>query len=352
MTMYTTRIQRYRLSQIDEESDVSVLDFNGMEEEFQNFNLIDKEHTAQLKDGATSPIYCSTDELVVSAPPQNDVDETTTKEAVKKIADKYDSLERMQSHINRNAIMQQDMDGDGHRADEADRSVVPVVDVFESVPRPEQITDGDIAQVEMFYRSHQSTVTVCQALTNLYFGQAKSDMSGDNWELFRTGIPVVILDSGQGRRRRMLHIVLAEKGTGFTLWRDHIDHLSCYKMVQPNFHTVFMSNDHTRLAGLSFDDAVAANDFLNTIQTLTSDPSDEMLSTGRKKKEKPKKSKGKFKAPKKTDISQPCCFVHVTKLENSENFGSVQASSRPRPPSVIQQLGSNNGVTAVPTDQE
>jgi hypothetical protein len=51
----------------------------------------------------------------------------------------------------------------------------------------------------------------------------------------------------------------------------------------------------------------------------TSDPDDELLklSKGKKKKVKQEKQKTKFKPPKKTEISQPCCFVHVTKLENT-----------------------------------
>merc|ERR1711860_250588 len=78
------------------------------------------------------------------------------------------------------------------------------------------------------------------------------------------------------------------------------------------------STDHTRLAGLSFDDKKGAAEFVKKYLEYTSDPDDELLklSKGKKKKVKPEKAK-KFKPPKNTEISQPCCFVHVTKLENT-----------------------------------
>lgn len=133
-----------------------------------------------------------------------------------------------------------------------------------------------------------------------------------------TGIPVLVLDTGDHHRKRKLQIVLAEKGTGFLLWKDDIDHLSTYKAEHPNFHTMSLSTDHTRLAGLSFDHAASASDFNTTIEKLTSNPDDELMSlskTKHKRQKSEKKKAGKYKAPKKTEISTPCCFVHVTKLE-------------------------------------
>jgi hypothetical protein len=94
-------------------------------------------------------------------------------------------------------------------------------------------------------------------------------------------------------------------------------HLTAYKAPHANFHTLHLSTDHTQIAGLSFDDKKAASEFVKKYLEYTSDPDDELLklSKGKKKKVKQEKQKTKFKPPKKTEISQPCCFVHVTKLD-------------------------------------
>ncbi|XP_062606406.1 uncharacterized protein LOC134268229 [Saccostrea cucullata] len=180
----------------------------------------------------------------------------------------------------------------------------------------EGVTEEDLLQVDMFYRSHKTEVFVCQCLANLYFGKVKGNQ--DQWKFAMTGIPVLVLDTGDHHRNRKLQIVLAEKGTGFLLWKDAIDHLSTYKAEHPNFHTMSLSTDHTRLAGLSFDHSTAASDFHSTIDKLTSNPDDEIMSlskTKHKRRKSEKKKAPKYKPPKKTEISTPCCFVHVTKLE-------------------------------------
>lgn len=180
----------------------------------------------------------------------------------------------------------------------------------------EGISEHDLLQVEMFYRSHKTDVHVCPSLANLYFGKVVGNK--DKWKFAMTGIPVLVLDTGKHQRDRKLHVILAEKGTGFVLWKDKVDQLTAYKAPHANFHTLHLSTDHTRLAGLSFDDKKAAAEFVKKYLEYTSDPDDELLklSKGKKKKVKTEKPK-KFKPPKKTEISQPCCFVHVTKLENS-----------------------------------
>lgn len=178
----------------------------------------------------------------------------------------------------------------------------------------EGITEQDILQVDTFFKSHKTDVNVCNCLANLYFGKVVGGK--DHWKFAMTGIPLLLLDTGEHHRKRRLQIVLAEKGTGFVIWKNAIDHLTGYTAPHSNFHTLHLTTDHTRLAGLSFDDSGAATEFYNALTKITSDPNDELFNISKsKKKKKSQKSKQKFKPPKKTEISQPCCFVHVTKLE-------------------------------------
>lgn len=75
--------------------------------------------------------------------------------------------------------------------------------------------------------------------------------------------------AGESRARtiRQLQIVLAEKGTGFALWRDKIDNLSLYKCPgeEASFQTMYLSYDHREMIGLSFDLEEAAQEFYETV---------------------------------------------------------------------------------------
>ena len=252
----------------------------------------------------------------------------------------------------------------------------------------ESITDEDVNQVDIFYRSHKTDVRVCQSLANLYVSVPKikdraslnlsvspnrdgekplkkkpskksksggdappevqyappprwpepTDIKKDEWEFCKTGIPVLILDSGEHHRDRRLTLVLAERGTGFTLWSDVVNHLTKYSMPHDNFHTLTISTDSTRLVGLSFDDGPAALEFGEAMTSLMADPDDSLLNLSNKKKsktKKDKKAKSKYKPPKKIDISQPCCFVHVTKLEKPDYLNIPQLVFPP-PPSGLE----------------
>lgn len=199
----------------------------------------------------------------------------------------------------------------------------------------QELSDQDLLQVEIFFRSQKTSVYVCPTLADLYLStieistlspankQHPSSRTQTNWQLRHTGIPVLLLDSGESRSRtkRRIQIVLAEKGTGFLLWRDTIDNLTNYKAIDNHFHTMFMSSDHRKMVGLSFSNVSAAREFYDKVETLTSDPANISLSgpnsKAAKKTAAKKKKKGdkKIKLPTKMDISQPCCFQHVTKVD-------------------------------------
>ena len=156
------------------------------------------------------------------------------------------------------------------------------------------LSESETLQIENFFRAHKTYVYVGRCLVNLYFtktdlinGGRSSKPRIHEWELSRTGIPVIIFDKGEtkARDKRQLQICLAERGTGFVLWKDIIDNLSDYSTQHPCFHTLYLSCDHRKMAGLSFDSQLAAQQFSEQIETLTSDPLNIAL-TGPKKSKK------------------------------------------------------------------
>lgn len=110
-----------------------------------------------------------------------------------------------------------------------------------------------------------------------------------------------------------MQILLAERGSCFTLWQDTIDNLSSYREAGPAFHTMCLSSDHSTLVGLSFDCPQAAQQLWDHVERLTSCPENISLSgpgargRGRKSPRKPPKTKP-APLPSKAHISQPCCF--------------------------------------------
>ena len=156
-------------------------------------------------------------------------------------------------------------------------------------------------------------------MANLYTEEGSGKDA--TWNLKFTGVPAILLDLGdtKSRDKRRLQILLAEKESGFELWRDVVDNLTSYKVQEPHFHTLFLSSDHRRKIGLSFNEGQAAMVFHKQLETLTSNPENISLSApGKKKKSKNKEKIPKYKAPKKNDISKPCNFHHVTAVDPTD----------------------------------
>ncbi|KAK8744706.1 hypothetical protein OTU49_000575 [Cherax quadricarinatus] len=210
-------------------------------------------------------------------------------------------------------------------------SLRALTDRREEAEDPLAVTDEDVSRIETFFRGHKTQLWVCRTLANLYIEGGAGATHG-TWELKYTGVPILLLDQGETRSRdkRRLQLILAEKGTGFALWRDVVDNLTSYRAQEPQFHTLYLSSDHRRRMGFSFNDGRAACEFHSHIERLTADPANISLSGPGKKKNKAKEKVSKYKAPKKTDISSPCNFQHVTTVDacDKARFFSLQAFSK------------------------
>lgn len=101
------------------------------------------------------------------------------------------------------------------------------------------------------------------------------------------------------------------------LWKDTIDNLSDYKVSGKAFHTMYSSSDHTQQIGFSFDTIQAAQEMWIHVEKLVSDPENISLSLPGKKKKKEKKLKP-TPLPTKSHISSPCCFQHVTSVDQKD----------------------------------
>ncbi|KAA0198907.1 hypothetical protein HAZT_HAZT004842 [Hyalella azteca] len=200
------------------------------------------------------------------------------------------------------------------------------------------VTNQVVARIETSFRGHKTQVWVCRTMANLY--TEEGDGKNAKWNLKFTGVPVILLDLGEtkSRAKRQLQIILAEKESGFELWKDVVDNLTSYKVQEPHFHTMFLSSDHRRKIGLSYNEGDAAMAFHKQLETLTSDPENISLSApGKKKKLKNKEKLPKYKAPRKNDISMPCNFHHVTSVDPADRIRLYSLQICSKNPNILSQ---------------
>ncbi|GLH16577.1 hypothetical protein R5R35_004413 [Gryllus longicercus] len=252
-----------------------------------------------MKSGSPTNMYASCPHLDDSHDTKHDKEMSLEDKAVHELTAKYDSYQ---------GLMQQ------RRLSSVDGSETASSAGAESTEAAGQVSDHERMQVEIFFRSLKTQVFVCGSLANLYVGSTASE--GD-WELKHTGIPVLILDSGEARSRdkRRIQILLAERGTCFTLWRDTIDNLTSYRVAGHAFHTMHLSSDHSCLIGFSFDSVSAAAEMWNHVEKLTSSPENISLSVPGRRNRKPRRAPKPQPLPNKSNISQPCCFQHITSVD-------------------------------------
>ncbi|OUC42590.1 hypothetical protein D917_02816 [Trichinella nativa] len=263
-----------------------------------------------------------------------------------------------------------------------------------------ELPEEEIFKVELMYSSRTSQAFVCPCLANLYVYKKFSTTSkstptsttltskllaesrNDSWDLFVTGIPVLVLDSNQSPTQEttsvvQLQIRVAEYGTGFTLWKHNLSSFSRYAnlffvnffyhlhalykhttnmspfnyfltvekniyafsycAVDSSFHTMFIGTEggYQTTVGISFDHSPSARKFYQQLRILQSSISrNGGSSTTVTRLYLPSSQDSSMSmtsgsiirsmpAPGKQTISAPCCFRHITSLRPSDLATSV-----------------------------
>ena len=178
------------------------------------------------------------------------------------------------------------------------------------------------------YSSYKTTCYISSSLVNLYTSTPSSP-----WTLCYTGVPTLLLNYGGSRARtqRGVHLVLAERGTGFALWKDRLDNLSCYTadMGDKLFHSLHYSKDHMVRVGLSWEQEKDAALFLDCVEDLTSSPENLGLSGPKTRLRVTGKRRDKVD---KVEISRPCGFRHNVSIsmEDRDTFHSMRLNINPK----------------------
>lgn len=184
----------------------------------------------------------------------------------------------------------------------------------------------NLMRIELFYRSQEASVYVCRCLADLFVGTSVGE---DSCPVVHqhTGVPVWLLNSGEGVRCRELLLVVAERETGFPLWQDKINYLSNYDEVSPGVHSLHVSGSLRKTVRLHMFCQRSAAEFLARFHEIAADPNDDLWKisskdatkkkSGQTKKVKKKTSSSRRKRSRlsKASISQPCNFVHISRVD-------------------------------------
>ena len=141
------------------------------------------------------------------------------------------------------------------------------------------LSNAELFQIDLFYRSRKTLVHVCPCPALLYFARAGA-ASSSSWRFAAAGVPVIVADTLRLVVGPRLHVVLAERGTGFELWRYGLTGAQQYVVGEDDrdgggaaFHTLSLPSGD--VAGLCFDDDASADEFHRQLLKL-----DDLYSTG------------------------------------------------------------------------
>ena len=194
------------------------------------------------------------------------------------------------------------------------------------------VTATDRLRIEMFYRSFETQVYVCSCLADLFVGALQSR---DRWAHVHTGVPVWVLNSGLGRRRRELVLAVAERATGLPLWQDRITYLSNYSQADegdPNdnaSHVLRSSSNLSSAIRVAMFNRRSAAAFLDRFHRFTANPVDDLWKIGDYRRDRVEPAWGwpwcrrrrpgslgePVAAAPKDSISQPCYVILVSRTD-------------------------------------
>jgi len=254
-----------------------------------------------------------------------------------------------------------------------DLACPPEVDVVDESARGVSATDR--LRIELFYRSRETDVYVCSCLADLFVGALGPGGAAGRWVHVHTGVPVWLLDSGRGRRRRQLTVAIAERRTGLPLWHDRITYLSNYAPADDQgddaaSHVLRPSSNLSGAVRIGMFNRRSAAAFLERFHRFTADPVDDLwkISDARgdadgggggwpwcRRRRRPCASggDGDDRPASKDSISQPCHVVLVSRTDvRHANFRAAFAhllppsSSSSSPPAAASPAAATDSLAA------
>ena len=175
-----------------------------------------------------------------------------------------------------------------------------------------KVKDKELFKIKLALSSLTNSVVICPVIATLY---TQSTADNETWNCCKRGAPGLILTCNSDREVVSCQLCIADPDSGFAIWRESLLSISEYKASQKNFHTFKLLSDgngiDNTMAGIRFPTDESASIFLrDVLENIPKEgvqPDSPMTKAQRKQSKKIKKS----------EISQPCMFKHVTSINSA-----------------------------------
>lgn len=210
-----------------------------------------------------------------------------------------------------------------------------------------RVKDHELFKIKLALSSLTNTVVVCPYIATLYT-QSPSDI--ETWTCCKRGAPGLIVSHNEEKEIIGCQICITDPDSGFAVWRETLFENSGYKASQKNFHTfnLLSSGDDNTMAGIRFPSDESACIFLRDV--LENIPKEDNTRPESPATPLSKSAKRLSKKIKKSEISSPCMFQHVTSINNRPRDRSKSTINNNSKDKISKHSGSGSSLDAPDSD--
>ncbi|CAF3455329.1 unnamed protein product [Rotaria sp. Silwood1] len=181
-----------------------------------------------------------------------------------------------------------------------------------------RLNEKDVLKIAAFYKSIGTLVHVAHSIATLYTSDFDAMANLKDWKKLYTGVPIWLFNTGMNpKRARCIRLVISELGSSFTLWDTIVNGASDVRLPKAR-HITLKSLETGTILALKFDDANATDEFHQYFVKLSCDPRNaDLFDVFNTKRSRPVFILHKRKI-KKSAISKPSQFNHITKVDEHD----------------------------------
>ncbi|CAF3639688.1 unnamed protein product [Rotaria sp. Silwood1] len=181
-----------------------------------------------------------------------------------------------------------------------------------------RLNERDVLKIASFYQSIGTLVYVARSIATLYTSDFDAMANLRDWKKLYTGVPIWLFNTGMNpKRARNIRLIISELGSSFTLWDTVVNGASDVRLPKPR-HITLKSLETGTVLALKFDDTSATDEFHQYFVKLSCNPRNADLFDIFNAKRRPPEFTLRKRRIKKSAISKPTEFNHITKVDEHD----------------------------------
>ncbi|CAF2663363.1 unnamed protein product [Rotaria sp. Silwood2] len=185
-------------------------------------------------------------------------------------------------------------------------------------PSSIRLNERDVLKIASFYRSIGTLVYVGRSVATLYTSDFDAMANLKDWKKLYVGVPIWLFNTGMNpKRSRNIRLIISELGSSFTLWDTIVNGASDVRLPKAR-HITLKSLETGTVLALKFEDTSATDEFHQYFVKLSCDPRNaDLFDIFNAKRRAPGFILRKRRI-KKSAISKPTEFNHITKVDEHD----------------------------------